>query len=112
MTPGEPQSPVLLFEEDGHMSVIPDVALAAEIIEDETDFYEGFDGLARPVRPIGLPGKVELVLLSQQPEEAAVRCRVNRYYTCHASRHPTRSPPSAAHAAGFVSAVANDEVSE
>ncbi|MET9361923.1 hypothetical protein ABZX93_13505 [Streptomyces sp. NPDC006632] len=112
MTPGEPQSPVLIFEEDGHMSVIHDVALAAEFIENETDFYEGFDGLARPVRPTGLSGEVELVLVSQQPEEAAVRCRVDRYYALYASRHPTRTPPSAADAASFVFAVANDEVSE
>ncbi|MFF2187877.1 hypothetical protein [Streptomyces sp. NPDC058155] len=112
MTAAEPQSPVLLFDEDGRMHVIHDVAVVAEMIEDATDFYEGFDGLARPVRPNGSPGSVKFVLVSEQPKEATVRHRVQRYYTRYASRHPTRIPPSASDMASFMLAVANDEVIE
>ncbi|MYR97879.1 MULTISPECIES: hypothetical protein [unclassified Streptomyces] len=112
MTASQPQSPVLLFEEDGRMFIIHDISVTDELIEDVTDFYEGFDGLARPVRPVGVPGKVEFVLVSEQSDESVVRGRVRRYYTRYASRHRTRTPPNVADVRSFVFAVANDEVVE
>lgn len=107
----EPQDPVLLFDEDGHMYVVHDLAVTNELIEDTEPFYAAFDGLGRPVRPIGPPGRVSFVLVSDQADEVALRSLVARYYAVWAARHPY-DPPQVEDIAGFIDAVANDEVME
>ncbi len=94
------------------MHVIHDLALTGELIESADDFHEGFDALARPVKPVGPPGEVVLVLDSEQPDESTLRTRVARYYRVWAARHSTRIPPQNEDIETFVFAVANDEVIE
>ncbi|MEU5598151.1 hypothetical protein [Streptomyces sp. NPDC020298] len=109
---GIPKDPILLFEEDGGMCIIHDLALVNELIEDASDFYEAFDALARPVKPVGQPGEVTFVLKSEEPDESTLRRRVDRYYRVWAARHSSGIPPQVEDVQAFVLAVANDEVTE
>lgn len=108
----DPVDPLLLFDEPGRMFTIPDPALADELIDSVDDFFEGFDGLGRPVRAIGEDGRVVLALTSGEPQEDALRLRVERYYFVFAARHPTRTPPRESDLRVFIRAVAEDWVEE
>ncbi|WP_063767411.1 hypothetical protein [Streptomyces sp. NRRL S-1868] len=108
----EPANPALLFEPNGHMYVIHDLAVADELIEAADGVHEAFDGLGRPLRATGPDGQVTFVLASAEPAEETLRARVGYYYRAFASRHPTRIPPQESDLAAFVFAVANDEVIE
>jgi hypothetical protein len=108
----EPVSPALLFEADGRMDVIHDLAVTNELLDTTGEVYEAFDGLGRPLQATGPEDNVTFRLVSGQPEEAKIRARAHYYYSTYASRHPTRIPPSETDLAAFVLAVANDEVVE
>lgn len=94
------------------MHVIHDLALTNELIESVDDFHEGFDALARPVKPVGPPGEVVLVLDSEQPAESTLRARVARYYRVWVARRSTLISQQYEDIEAFVFAVANDEVIE
>jgi len=110
--PEEPIGPALLFEQDGHMSVIHDLAVTDELIESPDEVYEAFDGEGRPLQAVGPAGDVSFCLASDQPQESKIRERVQRYYAVFAARHHTRIPPGEQDLATFIFAVANDEVIE
>ncbi|WP_405714799.1 hypothetical protein OG298_20655 [Streptomyces sp. NBC_01005] len=107
----EPVSPALLFERDGSMHVIHDLAVTSELVEDADGVYEAFDALARPMQAIGSPGAVRFVLASSESEGSEVRKRVARYYSAWVARHG-HMPPEILDIREFVYAVANDEVTE
>lgn len=109
---GEPRSPALLFDADGSMYVIHDLALTDQLLETPEEVHKAFDGLGRPLEGVGPAGDVTLRLTSEDPEGPKVRARVARYYSVHASRHSTRIPPQEEDLAAFILAVANDEVIE
>jgi hypothetical protein len=108
----EPMDPALLFDADGRMDVIHDLAVANELLDTADEVYEAFDGLGRPLQATGPAGEVTFRLASGEPEEVMIRARVQYYYSTYATRHPTRVPPQEADLAAFVFAVANDEVIE
>ncbi|MFF7687231.1 hypothetical protein ACFZB6_13850 [Streptomyces syringium] len=108
----EPEDPVLLFDKDGRMFVLHDPALAADLIESEDEFLEGYDGRGRPVRAYGEPGQVGLALTTEEPHDQKLRKRVERYYSVFAARHPTRIPPQETDLVAFIRAVAEDWVEE
>ncbi|MGW9242639.1 hypothetical protein ACWGRL_28520 [[Kitasatospora] papulosa] len=103
---------MLLFDEDGRLFILHDPATAADWIESVDELVEGFDGLGRPVRACGGPGRVELELMAAAPQGEALRKRVERYYSVFATRHLTRTPPQESDLATFVRAVADDWVEE
>lgn len=107
-----PVSPALLFETDGRMDVIHDLAVTNELLDTADGVYEAFDGLGRPLQATGPAGKVTFRLVSSEPEEAKLRARVQYYYSTFASRHPIRTAPQEKDLAAFVLAVANDEACE
>ena len=108
----EPVSPALLFDPDGRMDVIHDLAVTNELLDTTDEVHEAFDGPGRPLQATGPAGKVKFRLAADQPEETKLRARVRYYYLTYASRHPTGIPPHEAGLAAFVFAVANDEVIE
>ncbi|WP_126903682.1 hypothetical protein [Streptomyces sp. WAC 01325] len=107
-----PADPVLLFDRDGRMFILHEPALADELIESVDEFFEGYDGLGRPVRAHGEPGQVALALAAAEPQEDELRARVEHYYFVFAARHPTRIPPQEEDLATFVRAVAEDWIEE
>ncbi|MFJ1965282.1 hypothetical protein [Streptomyces massasporeus] len=108
----DPADPVLLFDEDGRMFILHEPALADDLIESVDEFFEGYDGLGRPVRAYGEPGRVALALAAAEPRANELRARVERYYFVFAARHPTRIPPQEADLATFIRAVAEDWIEE
>ncbi|OEJ52008.1 hypothetical protein [Streptomyces agglomeratus] len=108
----DPADPVLLFDEDGRMFIMHDPALASELIESVDEFFEGYDGQARPVRAYGEPGEVGLALVTTEAQGDELRARVERYYAVFAVRHPTRIPPQESELVAFVRAVAEDWIEE
>ncbi|MFE4623231.1 hypothetical protein [Streptomyces mirabilis] len=108
----DPADPVLLFDADGRMFIVHEPALADELIESVDEFFEGYDGLGRPVCAYGEPGKVALELASSEPQGDNLRARVERYYLVFAARHPTRTPPQETDLTAFVRAVAEDWIEE
>lgn len=107
-----PADPVLLFDPDGRMFVVHEPAVSDELIETVEEFFEGYDGLGRPIRAYGRPGHVSLSLASMEPREEEVRARVEHYYFVFAARHPTRIPPQDPDLGTFIRAVAEDWVEE
>ncbi|MFK0168197.1 hypothetical protein ACIQU5_05295 [Streptomyces sp. NPDC090306] len=108
----DPADPVLLFDEDGRMFILHESALTDELIESVDEFFEGYDGLGRPVRAHGEPGQVDLALAAAEPQGNKLRARIERYYFVFAARHPTRIPPQEADLAAFIRAVAEDWIEE
>ncbi|MFR9798622.1 hypothetical protein ACL02U_22405 [Streptomyces sp. MS06] len=108
----DPADPVLLFDEDGRMFILHEPALADDLIESVDEFFEGYDGLGRPVRAYGEPGRVALALAAAEPQDNELRARVERYYLVFAARHPTRIPPQEADLPTFIRAVAEDWIEE
>ncbi|MEV5085263.1 hypothetical protein AB0K74_43210 [Streptomyces sp. NPDC056159] len=108
----EPVSPALLFDRDGRMDVIHDLAVTNELLDTADEVHEAFDGLGRPLQASGPAGKVAFHLTADGPAAAKIRARVRYYYATYASRHPTGIPPQETDLAAFVFAVANDEVVE
>ncbi|MFJ4981496.1 hypothetical protein ACIP6X_40330 [Streptomyces coeruleorubidus] len=94
------------------MFVLPDPALAGDLIESEDELFEAYDGRGRSVRACGEPGQVTLALVSEEPHDQDVREHVERYYSVFAARHPTRIPPQQTDLAAFIRAVAEDWVEE
>lgn len=107
-----PVDPVLLFDEDGRMSILHDSSLADQLIESEDEFCEGYDGKGRPIRAQGGPGQVSLALVASEAHGDELRKRVERYYSVYAARHPTRVPPQRADLVAFIRAVAEEFVEE
>jgi hypothetical protein len=108
----DPADPVLLFDEDGRMFILHEPAVADELLESVDEFFEGYDGLGRPVYAYGEPGYVSLAVSGAEPKSEELRARVERYYFVFAARHPTRIPPQEAHLAAFIRAVAEDWIEE
>lgn len=106
----DPAAPVFLFDEDGRMFIVYEPAVADELLETVDELYEGFDGRARPVKAVGEPGAVYLIVASGPPQEATLRARI----TCYYARFVTRSPPPPPETdfPAFVNAVADDEIVE
>lgn len=107
-----PTAPVLLFDEDGRMFILHEPAVVDELIESVDEFFEGYDGLGRPVHAYGEPGNVSLAVAGTEPQSDKLRTRVERYYFVFAARHPTRTPPQEANIAAFIRAVAEDWIEE
>ncbi|SPE48304.1 hypothetical protein SNS2_0389 [Streptomyces netropsis] len=108
----DPADPVLLFDEDGHMFILHDPAVANELIESPDEFLMGYDGQARPVLAYGEPGQVQLALASAEAQEEKLRTSVAYYDSAFTARHPTRTPPEETNLVSFIRAVAKDWVEE
>ncbi|MFR9756554.1 hypothetical protein [Streptomyces sp. TR06-5] len=101
---------MFLFDEDGRMFVLPEPAVADELLDTAEEVYEGFDGRARTLVAAGEPGAVYLVVASDQPQEALLRARICYYYARFVTRSPP--PPPEADLTAYVNAVADDEIIE
>ncbi|MFJ3718037.1 hypothetical protein [Streptomyces sp. NPDC090057] len=94
-----PIGPVILFDDDHHMYVLPDRASAEAWWEMPDEYACGFDALARPLRMTGEPHRVSLELSGGEPAEADLR----RLVAAHDQRFlHGQAPPRASDLADFV----------
>ncbi|MFG2454570.1 hypothetical protein ACGFSG_34965 [Streptomyces sp. NPDC048512] len=94
-----PTGPLIIFDDDHHMYVLPDRASAEAYWEMPDEFVCGFDSQARPLRMSGAPHQVSIDVGSAEPAEAELRRRVADHYQRFL---PTHVPPRASDLARFV----------
>jgi hypothetical protein len=94
-----PIGPVIIFDDDHHMYVLPDRVSAEAWWEMPDEYVCGFDALARPLRMTGEPHQVALELRGDEPAEADLRRRVADHYQRFL---PGQEPPRASDLAHFV----------
>ncbi len=94
-----PTGPLILFDDDSYMYVLPDRAFAEAWWEMPDEYTCGFDALARPLRMTGEPHRVVLALRGDEPAEAELRRLVAGHYERFL---PGRTPPRATDLADFV----------
>lgn len=100
-------SRVIIFDDEFHMYVLRDQALAEAWWEMPDEYTCGFDAMARPLRMTGEPHKVRLEPTGEAPDEAGLRLLVVNHYRRH---FPGQLPPSATGLADFVAALPLEQV--
>lgn len=94
-----PIGPVVLFDDDYHMYVLPDRASAEAWWEMPDEYALGFDALARPLRMAGEPHQVTLELSGDHSAEADLRRLVADHYQRFL---PGQAPPRRSDLSEFV----------
>jgi hypothetical protein len=97
-----PTGPVIIFDDDSHMYVLKDQAVAEAWWEMPDEYTCGFDALARPLRMTGEPHRVRLELTRADPDEAELRRMVAEHYRRH---RRGETPPQATDLSEYVTAL-------
>ncbi|MFE1287438.1 hypothetical protein [Streptomyces sp. NPDC058751] len=97
-----PIGPVIIFDDEFHMYVLKDRAVAEAWWEMPDEYACGFDALARPLRMTGEPRLVTLELSGEEPAEADLRRLVAGHYRRFLHG---QTPPAASDLAAFVNAL-------